>query len=119
MYRAWRLALQGISDVKGLYPTFVINLAPAGAARVGRDNGIGNVWGLEDTPMILERLHNANRKNKISSEFVYMGDAGEWQDPFAGFPAENVRRIKVIQKNYDPQGVFTRLNTGGFKLSTV
>ncbi|PLB48629.1 hypothetical protein P170DRAFT_166315 [Aspergillus steynii IBT 23096] len=66
---------------------------------------------------LAEKLHDANRRNGISTEFVYMGDAGEWQDPFAGFPSENVARMKSIQKRYDPQGIFTRLNTGGFKLS--
>lgn len=52
----------------------------------------------------------------ISSEFVYMGDAGEWQDPFVGFPAANVRRMKAVRSAYDPLGTFSRLNWGGFKL---
>jgi len=45
-----------------------------------------------------------------------MGDAGEFQDPFAGFPLENVRKMREIRDAYDPLGVFTRLNWGGFKL---
>lgn len=45
-----------------------------------------------------------------------MGDAGEWQDPFAGFPKENVARMREIRSSYDPEGVFSRLNWGGFKL---
>lgn len=41
-----------IADVEGLYPTLVTNVAPAGAARVGLTNGVGNVWGLEAEPYI-------------------------------------------------------------------
>ena len=45
-----------------------------------------------------------------------MGDAGDFQDPFTGFPLENVQRMRKIRDSYDPLGVFTRLNWGGFKL---
>ncbi|EAW17185.1 FAD-binding oxidoreductase [Aspergillus fischeri NRRL 181] len=140
IYQAWKTAVDEIADVKGLYPTFVMNLSPAGAARVGRTNGIGNVWGLDEQPMIwwqfstgwdlasddirvqtwsrrlTESLHTINRKKGTSSEFVYMGDAGEWQDPFAGFPEANVRRMKAVRAAYDPLRTFSRLNWGGFKL---
>lgn len=43
---AWKEAVNEIADVKGLYPTFVTNIAPASAARVALTNGVGNVWGL-------------------------------------------------------------------------
>lgn len=56
IYQAWKTAVDEIADVKGLYPTFVMNLSPAGAARVGRTNGIGNVWGLDEQPMICTSL---------------------------------------------------------------
>ncbi|KAL5334997.1 hypothetical protein BJX70DRAFT_410961 [Aspergillus crustosus] len=141
LYKAWRDSVEEISDVEGLGPTFVPNVISPAAARVARANGIGNVWGLEEEPLIiwqfstswtnarddlrveswsrllLERLHAINREKGIASEFVYMGDAGDWQDPFAGFPVENVHRLQDIQRDYDPSGVFTRLNWGGFKLS--
>ncbi|KAJ5785978.1 uncharacterized protein N7503_011190 [Penicillium pulvis] len=129
-----------IADIQGLYPTFVTNVASAPAARVAKTNGIGNVWGLEDEPLLIwqfstgwdlaqddlrveawsrqlaEHLHSINVEKGIASEFIYMGDAGEWQDPFAGFPTENVARMRSIRADYDPSGVFSRLNWGGFKL---
>lgn len=37
-----------ISDVEGLYPTFVMNIMPKSAMSVAKNNGIGNVWGLDD-----------------------------------------------------------------------
>ncbi|KAJ5689372.1 hypothetical protein N7462_003764 [Penicillium macrosclerotiorum] len=140
IYKAWKDSVDKISDVQGLYPTFVTNVHSAGAARVGRTNGIGNVWGLMEEPMILwqfstgwdlqqddlrieawsrqlaEHLHAINVKKGLAFDFVYMGDAGEWQDPFAGFPVENIDRMRDIRALYDPEGIFSRLNWGGFKL---
>lgn len=65
---------------------------------------------------LAEHLHSINVEKGVASEFIYMGDAGEWQDPFAGFPTENVARMRSIRADYDPLGVFSRLNWGGFKL---
>jgi hypothetical protein len=65
---------------------------------------------------LLDYWHLQNQALNLSSEFIYMGDAGEFQDPFAGFPLENVQRMRNIRDAYDPLGVFTRLNWGGFKL---
>ncbi|KAL4861792.1 hypothetical protein BDV12DRAFT_59347 [Aspergillus spectabilis] len=141
LYEAWKDAIAEIADVQGLAPTFVANVVSPNAVRVAKTNGIGNVWGLEEEPLIIwqfstswslaqddrrverwsrvvtERLHAINRKKGVASEYVYMGDAGDWQDPFAGFPRENVARLKRVQAAYDPGRVFTRLNRGGFKLS--
>lgn len=49
MYTQWKAAVDDISDVEGLYPTFVLNMAPKSAATVGKTNGIGNTWGLDDS----------------------------------------------------------------------
>ncbi|KAJ5204914.1 uncharacterized protein N7498_005793 [Penicillium cinerascens] len=140
IYNAWKDAVDEIADVEGLYPTFVTNVHAPSSARVALNNGIGNVWGLEAEPLILwqfstgwalaqddlrveawsrqltERLHKINVEKGLASDFVYMGDAGGWQNPFAGFPAENVARMREIRSSYDPKGIFSRLNWGGFKL---
>ncbi|GKZ78877.1 hypothetical protein AnigIFM56816_002707 [Aspergillus niger] len=140
MYQTWKAAVNQIADVQGLYPTFVINISPASAVRVGNTNGIGNVWGLAEEPTIwwqlstgwdnaeddlrveawvrqlVEHLHGINKSNGLARDFIYMGDGGDWQDPFAGFPGENVQRMREIRERYDPLGTFTRLNWGGFKL---
>jgi hypothetical protein len=65
---------------------------------------------------VLERLHAIVVEKGLASDFIYMGDAGEWQDPFLGFPAENVVRMRNIRSAYDPRAIFSRLNWGGFKL---
>ncbi|KAL4937943.1 hypothetical protein BDV06DRAFT_65175 [Aspergillus oleicola] len=140
IYKAWKAAVDEIADVEGLEPTFVLNEITPSSLRVAKTNGIGNVWGLEPEPLMIwqfstgwsnaadddrvqtwsqeltERLHAINQEKGIASEFVYMGDAGEWQDPFLGFPEENVQHLKDIRDEYDPLSVFVRLNDGGFKL---
>ncbi|PYH33477.1 FAD-binding oxidoreductase [Aspergillus neoniger CBS 115656] len=137
MYQTWKAAVNQIADVQGLYPTFVINISPASAVKVGNTNGIGNVWGLAEEPTIcdtgwdnaeddlrveawvrqlVEHLHGINKCSGLARDFIYMGDGGDWQDPFAGFPGENVQRMREIRERYDPLGTFTRLNWGGFKL---
>lgn len=55
IYQAWKKAVEDISDVEGLYPTFVMNVLPASAASVAKNNGVGNTWGLlDDEPYIRE-----------------------------------------------------------------
>jgi hypothetical protein len=62
IYKAWKDAVDEISDVEGLYPTFVTNVHAASSARVAQNNGIGNVWGLEAEPLIckLSSFHIIN-----------------------------------------------------------
>ncbi|KAL6237440.1 hypothetical protein BDW75DRAFT_82803 [Aspergillus navahoensis] len=140
LYEAWKDALAEIADVQGLAPTFVANVISPNAVRIANTNGVGNVWGLKEEPLIIwqfstswsharddrrverwsrvvtERLHAMNQRNGVASEYIYMGDAGDWQDAFAGVPRANVARLKRIQAAYDPERVFTTLNYGGFKL---
>lgn len=60
--------------------------------------------------------HSVNQDLGVASKFIYMGDAGEFQNPFLGFPAENVLRLNDIRTRYDPDLVFAKLNQGGFKM---
>ncbi|CAK7201150.1 hypothetical protein SEUCBS139899_003852 [Sporothrix eucalyptigena] len=140
-FQMWKDAVDEIADVAGLYPTFVLNAAPASAARVAQTNGVGNVWGLDDSEnwlifqfstgwadaaddirvtswseRLVTQMHTINQEKGLASEFVYMGDAGEWQDPWAGMAPENVAKAQEIRAAYDPNGVFRYLNYGGFKL---
>ncbi|KAB2570331.1 putative fad binding domain-containing protein [Lasiodiplodia theobromae] len=141
MYTQWKAAVDDIADVEGLYPTFVLNMAPKSAAAVAKTNGIGNTWGLDDdasyiwwqfstgwasskddlrmtywSRSLIEKFHAANKAKNLSSEFLYMGDAADWQDVFVGFAPGNVEKMKQIRDKYDTDGVFHKLNWGGFKL---
>ncbi|EMR66280.1 putative fad binding domain-containing protein [Eutypa lata UCREL1] len=142
--QAWKAAVAEIADVEGLYPTFVLNTMPKSAASVAKTNGVGNVWGLEDDESLIiwqlatgwanasddlritswaknfiEYHHSINQDLGVAHEFLYMGDAGEFQDPYLTFPAENVEKLRAVRTSYDPGHVFSKLNWGGFKLAVV
>ena len=51
----------------------------------------------------------------VALDFVYMNDAADDQDPFAALPPANLKRLKKIRDQYDPEMMFTDL-VGGFKL---
>jgi len=48
--------------------------------------------------------------------FLYQNYAAEWQDVFAGYGEENRAKLRSVQKKYDPQDVFQRLQSGYFKV---
>lgn len=48
--------------------------------------------------------------------FLYQNYAAEWQDVFAGYGEENRAKLRSIQKKYDPEDVFQRLQSGYFKV---
>jgi hypothetical protein len=50
--------------------------------------------------------------------FHYLNDANKLQTDavWAGFPPASIQRLKEIRAKYDPDGVFTRLMPGGWKV---
>jgi FAD/FMN-containing dehydrogenase len=46
-----------------------------------------------------------------------MNYASQDQDVFKGYGTNNERRLRRIQREYDPDGVFKRLQPGYFKLN--
>lgn len=46
----------------------------------------------------------------------YLNYCAEWQKPFAGYGEENWQFLKDMSRKYDPEGLFQRGCTGGFKL---
>lgn len=58
----------------------------------------------------------AQNVSSDATDFIYMGDAGEWQKPYDTIPAANVEKMKTIRDKYDVGGMFKCNNWGGFKL---
>jgi hypothetical protein len=48
--------------------------------------------------------------------WIYQNYANASQDVFRGYGEGNRQKLKEIQRRYDPQGVFTKLQPGYFKL---
>jgi hypothetical protein len=55
-------------------------------------------------------------KEGLLHRWVYSNYASEVQDVFAGYGVENRGKMKEIQRKYDPEGVFDRLQPGYFKV---
>ncbi|KAH8660740.1 hypothetical protein BGZ60DRAFT_381647 [Tricladium varicosporioides] len=65
---------------------------------------------------------NANITSQLeavnaTSSYIYLNDADLDQPVFAGYPAENVQRLKEIRAKYDPGMIYTNLMPGGFKVA--
>ncbi|KAH7055989.1 hypothetical protein B0J12DRAFT_776808 [Macrophomina phaseolina] len=68
---------------------------------------------------LLRRFRESAEELGVLNKYVYMNYAcSQYDDVFSGYKAENVERLKEIQKRVDPDGVFTSngLCTGYFKL---
>lgn len=48
--------------------------------------------------------------------WIYPNYANKGQDVYAGFGEENRKKLKKIQKKYDPEGIFDKLQPGYFKV---
>jgi hypothetical protein len=48
--------------------------------------------------------------------WIYPNYANKGQDVYAGFGEENRKKLKKIQKKYDPEGIFDKLQPGNFKV---
>ena len=65
---------------------------------------------------ILARIESATRADGNYLPYQFMNDASYDQNVIEHYGAGNVRRLKTVQRNYDPDLVFRKLVPGGFKL---
>ena len=67
----------------------------------------------------IEKATKATKDAGKYHPWRYINYASNRQDPFAGYGEQNVQRLRDIQKNVDPRGVFTSsgLCKGFFKLN--
>jgi hypothetical protein len=68
---------------------------------------------LEDT--IAWGIQTAKSRNLLEP-WLYLNYALPTQSPYDSYGAENVQKLKVIKKKYDPSNKFGQLWSGGFKL---
>lgn len=52
----------------------------------------------------------------ILNFYRYLNYAWDDQDPIASYGRESVQKLQLAKKRYDPDGVFTHLVRGGFKI---
>ncbi|KAI9706175.1 MAG: hypothetical protein M1820_004936 [Bogoriella megaspora] len=66
---------------------------------------------------IVEKSNQAAAEMGLLNDYVYMNYAAPGQDPVKGYGQENVEFMKEVQRKWDPEGVFTKLCPGGFKVT--
>ena len=65
---------------------------------------------------IISRTTALAKEMGLHHRYIYQNYANASQDVFAGYGKENRERLRTIQKEYDPEGVFSRLQPGYFKV---
>ena len=64
----------------------------------------------------IERSVNLSKDMGLDYPYIYQNYAAGYQDVFAGYGEENRERLRKIQREYDPDGVFSQLQPGYFKV---
>ncbi|KAF3390206.1 putative FAD-linked oxidoreductase [Penicillium rolfsii] len=65
---------------------------------------------------IMDKIISVAKERGLYHPFIYQNYAGAGQNVYAGYGAENRARLSEIQKKYDPEGVFWKLQPGYFKV---
>ena len=65
---------------------------------------------------IVDRAVIIGKEMGVHHPFIYQNYAAKSQDVFAGYSVENQKRLRRVQKEVDPEGVFSRLQPGYFSL---
>jgi len=65
----------------------------------------------------IKAIDDAAKAEGIHYPFTYLNDAHVGQEIFSKYgKGKSLKKMQQIAKKYDPQGVFQKLETGGFKL---
>jgi hypothetical protein len=69
--------------------------------------------GLKD---FIEKFEELAEEEGVRHSFKYLNFAAWFQDPLGGYGQEQKKELRKVAKKYDPEGVFQKQVTGGFKL---
>lgn len=64
-----------------------------------------------------ETIESSSIKHGAALPYRFMNDAYDGQAVLAGYGTENLERLRTIALAYDTDGVFQRLQNGGWLLS--
>ncbi|KAL4804248.1 hypothetical protein BDV18DRAFT_162011 [Aspergillus unguis] len=146
VYRAAETArleqMAALADLDRADLTMVIQPMSSLTVKVAREKG-GNPLGIEDVGQqwllvmadytdpgnepriraavrkIIDAVEETAKRDNTYLPFKYANYASRDQDPLAGYGRENLQKLKDIARRYDPEGIFQRLQGGGWLLSRV
>ncbi|KAL4941529.1 hypothetical protein BDV06DRAFT_212600 [Aspergillus oleicola] len=73
----------------------------------------------EASRKIVDAAENIAKKEGLFLDYKYLNYAASDQDALAGYEPSNLQKPWVVAREYDPEGVFQRLQGGGWLLSRV
>ncbi|KAF7673761.1 fad binding domain containing protein [Alternaria burnsii] len=140
-HKAYRDAIPKIKKqaIKGMSWTLVLQPCLPSWARKGDANPLGldegsddplvNVqftvnWALEEhdemvrtiTREAIEQIDAFALEHETGHRYRYLNYCAAWQNPFEGYGEENLKFLRSVSKEVDPEGLFQRGCGGGFKL---
>ncbi|KAK0636070.1 hypothetical protein B0T17DRAFT_612854 [Bombardia bombarda] len=141
LYEAWVSKLVAAANGTDVSPLMIYQPIPLNVLRAMQANG-GNALGLtpSDGPLMIVQLSvswassaldevvessckdligsvNAlAAKRKLGNGFVYVNYADSSQDVFASYGKENLARLRLVAKKWDPKGLYQKLWRGYFKV---
>lgn len=65
---------------------------------------------------LLQRSIALAKEMNLYHPYIYQNYADISQDVFAGYGKGNREKMRAVQRKYDPEGVFSRLQPGYFKI---
>lgn len=68
------------------------------------------------TETYFSQIDTLSKSLGLYNEYSYFNYAYKDQKVMRGYGKENLRKMRTLSKQFDPEGVFQRLVPGGFKL---
>jgi hypothetical protein len=65
---------------------------------------------------ILKKIKKMAQERDLYHPFLFANYAGPFQDVVGSYGSNNVKFLREVAEEYDPRGLFQRLQPGGFKL---
>ncbi|KAI0150225.1 FAD-binding domain-containing protein [Xylariaceae sp. FL1272] len=140
VYKVYQKTVEKYGDATNL--SFSIQPAPSAAVEQGNARG-GNIMGLEKVPQtwwafgsqwdsqqndtvaeqaideLYKGMQKVSREHGQWLDFIFMNE-GKWtQDVLSGYGEANVQIMKELSLEYDPKGVFQKLQKDGYLLRKV
>ncbi|GMF77896.1 unnamed protein product [Aspergillus oryzae] len=116
-----------LKDVEGLTLTTVIQPMSSSAMKATLKSplGLSSVGQQyeervrEAVRKIVDVAESEAKQAGVHLPYLYSNYASRDQDPLASYGVENAKRLKEIALKYDPDGVFQKLQNGGWLLSSM
>ncbi|KAH8596633.1 FAD binding domain-containing protein [Bisporella sp. PMI_857] len=71
---------------------------------------------MQTAATVISRVNEAAKEKGLHFPWIYQNYAAKQQNVFRGYGETSHQRLRDISRKYDPQGVFTKLQPGYFKI---